>query len=313
MNQEQLQIHKITGKQTGREKGVRISYLGTIIVALVYGAVLLKLVLFKNGLTTDMRGLNLIPFQFVTDFFMNDVSVSVMAKNILGNIAIFLPFGMLLPMLCHKLNCQKTILLGFELSLCFEIIQYAVGMGIADVDDLILNTVGTVLGAVIYFAGSKHLDQKFHNQFASLISVGCIGLGLFLFLNFFGYRSSLGPVPIEIVNAEVMHGLDLTQPTASLSLAEFDGTTATGTVSTYQDNTQTTNQVNYQVTENTIYIIEHRNCNYSVNGNVTKVITSYEETTKQQFMKLAKDKNWMDVWLAADGTVDTASVLVFDN
>lgn len=67
--------------------------------------------------------------------------------NVLLNIALFLPFGFLLPLLARPF--QKWYLAlgtGFGMSLAIETAQYLLGCGMFDVDDLFTNTLGTALG-----------------------------------------------------------------------------------------------------------------------------------------------------------------------
>lgn len=71
--------------------------------------------------------------------------------NILGNIAAFMPFGFLLPIVSErKVHVGKALADTFLLSLGAETIQLLSRTGAFDVDDLILNTVGGILGYVGY-------------------------------------------------------------------------------------------------------------------------------------------------------------------
>jgi glycopeptide antibiotics resistance protein len=67
--------------------------------------------------------------------------------NFLGNIAAFMPIGMI-PHLARprRAGAWHAALFSLSLSLLIEGVQYATGRRIADVDDLILNTSGGVLG-----------------------------------------------------------------------------------------------------------------------------------------------------------------------
>ena len=70
--------------------------------------------------------------------------------NIVGNVVAFMPFGFILPEVWDQLNHWSTItLMGFLFSLCVELIQLVGRVGSFDVDDLLLNTVGALIG---YFA-----------------------------------------------------------------------------------------------------------------------------------------------------------------
>lgn len=71
--------------------------------------------------------------------------------NILGNVIAFAPFGFLLPIL--KENYRNFFVITFIsmfFSLSIELIQLTTRVGIFDVDDILLNTVGGVLGYIIF-------------------------------------------------------------------------------------------------------------------------------------------------------------------
>ena len=73
--------------------------------------------------------------------------------NIIGNITMFIPVGIVWPVCFKQLNdvCKVT-LAGFVYTLLIEISQLPFYDRCSDVDDLILNTIGVFIGAVIYFA-----------------------------------------------------------------------------------------------------------------------------------------------------------------
>lgn len=70
------------------------------------------------------------------------------AVNLLGNVAIFLPLGVLPPLLWPRWRKGCAILLGMGVSIFIELVQPLVGRT-RDVDDLILNTLGALLGWLI--------------------------------------------------------------------------------------------------------------------------------------------------------------------
>ncbi len=86
--------------------------------------------------------INLVPLQALATAFSNPL-------NFFGNIILFMPFGILLVLLSNK--CQKlhvTLLVGAGLSLLIELLQLF-GVRSTDIDDVILNTIGTSLGFII--------------------------------------------------------------------------------------------------------------------------------------------------------------------
>ena len=71
--------------------------------------------------------------------------------NVIGNVAMFIPSGIVLPIIYKRLDSfVKVILVGGGISLCIEIIQLPFRVRASDIDDLILNTVGVIIGYGIY-------------------------------------------------------------------------------------------------------------------------------------------------------------------
>lgn len=87
--------------------------------------------------------------------------------NLLGNVLVFIPFGFLVPVLYREqrkgVNYRGHYLrsglfvtwLGFLFSLAIETIQLLARVGCFDVDDLFLNTLGVVIGYIIYYISKK--------------------------------------------------------------------------------------------------------------------------------------------------------------
>ncbi len=67
----------------------------------------------------------------------------------IGNIIWFVPFGMYLE---YRGKCKKlwhAFFYGFLFSFTIEALQYIFGTGITELDDLVLNTLGAVLGCIL--------------------------------------------------------------------------------------------------------------------------------------------------------------------
>ena len=71
--------------------------------------------------------------------------------NVIGNAAMFVPSGIVLPIVYKRLNTfWKVLLAGVVISFCIEIIQLPFSVRATDIDDLILNTIGLIVGYGIY-------------------------------------------------------------------------------------------------------------------------------------------------------------------
>lgn len=91
--------------------------------------------------------INLIPYVRLSDFgFRRDLLL-----NVIGNVCMFLPSGVVLPVVYRKLNSfWKVVGAGALISLCIELLQLPLFERSSDVDDLLLNTAGVALGYGVY-------------------------------------------------------------------------------------------------------------------------------------------------------------------
>lgn len=109
---------------------------------------------------------NLIPFVEIRRFWVYRKQLGFLAvfTNLFGNVAGFLPFGFMLPVITGKMRSGFLITLaGFGLSLTVEVIQLITKVGCFDVDDLILNTAGAALGYLLFFI-CDHLRRKIYGK-----------------------------------------------------------------------------------------------------------------------------------------------------
>ena len=103
-----------------------------------------------SGLKLRQHGVfNIIPSHGV-GIIMRSPDTFFKIKNIFGNIIMFVPIGFLLPTIWIRYrDLYKTTLFGMFLSLSIEVMQMPLARG-TDIDDIILNTLGVVLGYGIY-------------------------------------------------------------------------------------------------------------------------------------------------------------------
>ena len=146
-------IAVISGKfSTRRELQMLLVYICLVVIArFVYFP--LHLVDGKIGTLTvgfteapsDM--ISIIPFNFLFDRYDG------WQINIIGNIAMFIPVGIVWPVCFPKLNdIKKTVFAGIGLILFIELTQLLCPSRHTDIDDVILNTTGVLIGACIVFA-----------------------------------------------------------------------------------------------------------------------------------------------------------------
>lgn len=89
---------------------------------------------------------NFILFKTISDYIQSPSIYNII--NLVGNIVIFIPFGVFILLLSKNkgMSLKDTLVLSLSLSLCLECLQVVFSIGSFDVDDLILNTSGGLLG-----------------------------------------------------------------------------------------------------------------------------------------------------------------------
>ena len=132
------------------------------------------MLLFELVTTTDFESFsnNFIPFK---EIFRYSITSKLFYRNVIGNIILFVPFGYFISYYC-KLN--KKWYLGIVItgitSLTIEIIQMGIGRSF-DVDDIILNIIGGLIGYLLYYFSEK-IFSKYNDKFKNnlLLNFICI-------------------------------------------------------------------------------------------------------------------------------------------
>lgn len=137
-------------------------------------------IIWEIGLYPGMKlqeEINLIPFR-------DGISLSMIL-----NVVMFMPLGFLLPLLWKEYqSLVRTAIIGFCFSCGIEFCQLF-NRRVSDVDDLLMNTLGAILGWLIWIVFSRitHLKYGRRNQgFGG--KEGAVYLALFLGGQFFLYN-----------------------------------------------------------------------------------------------------------------------------
>lgn len=104
------------------------------------------------------EGINFAPFSTIRSFFASGQSGGFIV-NIVANVLMFAPPGFCLPLLWRRWQHWYWVALaGLGFSLFIECTQLFIGRSV-DVDDVILNTLGFVLGYGLYLFARKALPK----------------------------------------------------------------------------------------------------------------------------------------------------------
>jgi glycopeptide antibiotics resistance protein len=137
---------KVVSVEMGKRKGnIWIEF--KLLIYIIYSFVLFQLVT-----TTDFVSYsnNFIPFK---EIFRYEVNSPLFIRNIIGNIALFIPFAYIITdviyIVCKKTNFFVTTMYILITSVSIESIQFFIGRTF-DIDDILLNFVGGIFGYIIY-------------------------------------------------------------------------------------------------------------------------------------------------------------------
>ena len=146
------------GKQAIRIRTVILILLTIYMVIYVY-------LTFTYRRPLKKAHINLIPFwsyRSAIQFHPFRIKSKWLARQILLNILLTVPPGLLLPILWYKARHPYllTAVIIFVLSMMTEILQYFTRLGYSELDDLIDNLLGGVLGMAVIACGAGIMRKK---------------------------------------------------------------------------------------------------------------------------------------------------------
>lgn len=128
----------------------------------LYLLTLLWLVLFKFSydlssvlLDHQSRSLNLIPF----------AGASRGLREMIDNFVVFIPFGLLLGVNLKQTGFWRKLAFIFSFSIAVEMLQFVLAIGTTDITDVITNTLGGLLGLILYDFSKKYVDNEKLDRF----------------------------------------------------------------------------------------------------------------------------------------------------
>lgn len=136
----------------------------------IYMIVLVYFLLLSDGFGRTVRRdefqYNLVPFVEIIRFirYRNEIGFYNVMINLVGNVVAFIPFGALIRWVINR-SVKWYVVIGytFLFSLSVELLQLVAKVGSFDVDDLILNTLGGLMGYFVYYLlrwGDRKLDDQ---------------------------------------------------------------------------------------------------------------------------------------------------------
>ncbi len=93
---------------------------------------------------------------FVPDFFTH------INSEMIANVLVYLPFGILYPLSKQEVTWKKTMLVGFLWIVGIEVLQPVFGRAF-DVNDICLNMIGLTISSLLFFMCKRMVKGKLKN------------------------------------------------------------------------------------------------------------------------------------------------------
>ena len=138
----------------GWREGVRASAM-LLLVEWVFLILCTAVIFRKSG---ESSRINLIPLSSYFDIAKNSYLVEAAAVNAL-NFILFIPIGLLLGFGFKKITWKKVLLIGLGISFSIELLQFIFKRGLCEVDDLIHNVLGTLIGYALLRAAYRLMTK----------------------------------------------------------------------------------------------------------------------------------------------------------
>lgn len=138
------------------------------ILLIIYSFILVKMMILRdipvikighmifNFGGPDANGqANFIPFLTIFSYLFGNKGLLIVGVNLIGNIVLLIPFGFLLSFVIKNITWKKSLAIAVVICLAIETTQVILHTGIFDIDDVLLNGLGVMIGYWVYKALSK--------------------------------------------------------------------------------------------------------------------------------------------------------------
>jgi glycopeptide antibiotics resistance protein len=143
-----------------------------IVILITYCAILIKVMVFKdlpvirighlmlNFGGTQEGPANLIPFKTILPYLLGEKGFIIAFLNLAGNIVLLVPVGFLVPFAFRSITWKKSFVIAIACGFVIEGMQVLLHVGIFDIDDVILNGLGVMVGYWSFLFFQKMMGSK---------------------------------------------------------------------------------------------------------------------------------------------------------
>jgi glycopeptide antibiotics resistance protein len=151
---------------------------------IAYCAILIKVMVFKDipmirigqlmlnfGGTNSGHAPNFIPFTTIMPYLLGHKGLIIAGINLVGNVALLVPLGLLLPLAFKNITWKQSLLIAIASGLAIETLQTILKVGIFDIDDVILNALGVMVGYWMFIVFARWMRSKSYIKILVAVAV----------------------------------------------------------------------------------------------------------------------------------------------
>ncbi|ETZ21925.1 VanZ family protein [Pedobacter sp. V48] len=157
-------------------------------ILIAYSAILIKVMVFKDVPMIRIGSLmiyfggsqtgpaNLVPFKTILVYLLGEKGLIIGGINLIGNIILLVPVGLLGSLAFPNITWKKMLALAVAAGFAIEGLQVILSVGIFDIDDVILNGLGVMIGywAFTVLAKKLSLMEPKSIKIAAVVLMGVI-------------------------------------------------------------------------------------------------------------------------------------------
>jgi glycopeptide antibiotics resistance protein len=166
-------------------------HLVSTFILIVYITILIKVMVFKEMPTIRIGSLmlnfagtdgghpaNFVPFKTILQYLLGDKGLIIAGANLVGNIAPLVPIGLLVSFVYRNMTWKKSLALAAAAGLAIEGMQVVLRVGIFDIDDVVLNALGVMIGYWTFAILAKWVRSKNYKSvvFAAIIVIAALAV-----------------------------------------------------------------------------------------------------------------------------------------
>ena len=131
-------------------------YIHKELLTYLFGIYIMCLFTVVTYQDVESYGNNFTPFK---EMFRYTLGSNLFIKNVIGNMVMFMPYGFFTGYFLKINKVSVVLLLSMLVSTSIEVIQGYIGR-VFDIDDIILNVIGSIIGFLIYKLFNKITNNE---------------------------------------------------------------------------------------------------------------------------------------------------------